>query len=201
MNDSEIARLASLTQLRELDISGTAVTDTGFQQLSLPQLHTLAANGCMGMTDDSIDSFIRIESLSRISLVNVHISLDAMERLRLQRSDLMILANPVMFWEFIDRPELRPAPVFWITEQTDLDELFRYFRLPHDWETGKFDDQTQTTRLTLGGSGVGNALPEILAGFPVLESLTLVDATTDGGFDRAPRSLKELTLLQLRTGS
>jgi hypothetical protein len=202
VDDAEVAHIAKSHRLRSLDISGTPLTDEGVRQFDLAELGTLTADRCNGLTEETFEMLIALDSVKSVSLKGVPISLDQFERLRIERPDMAIFADPPQLtWERVQRLDLITTPVDWLSDETDIDQFLRYFRLPHNWVLGSFDENARARYLNLGGPGVAHCLPAILEGMTEIESLILVDTRLDGGLQHVSPSTISLWMIQLHAAS
>jgi len=74
--------LAGMTQLRELDLAGLALTDDGMRSLkSLPKLRLLRLMGT-GLTDKSVPYLSRLKALERLNVVDTEVTQAGAKALR-----------------------------------------------------------------------------------------------------------------------
>lgn len=191
--DPQLAEIAKRHRLRSLDLSRTRVTDAGVGQLDLSELHSFKADGCTGLTAETLALLKGLPSLKTVSLKAVPIPFDRYEQFRIARPDVMIVADPLLTWQQVVRRDLSRFQVNWLTDETDPDQFVRYWNL--------LAKERDVRHLTLAGPGVSRALPDVLARLKTLESLTIVDTRLDRGLDRLPTSVISLALEQLHAGS
>ena len=67
-DDGHVDTLNTLTNLTELRLDSTAISDDGIARLSLPKLKTLALTGCEKLTDKTLASLAGLPSLERLIL-------------------------------------------------------------------------------------------------------------------------------------
>ena len=91
VTDNDLKRLAQLTQLKRLSLVRTAVTNDGLAHLAhLPRLGTLILNSSYHVTDEGLDTLARFESLEELSLLDTTVTLPALIALSSQHDTLQI---------------------------------------------------------------------------------------------------------------
>ncbi len=91
VTDNDLKRLAKLTQLKRLSLVRTAVTNDGLAHLAhLPRLGTLILNSSYRVTDEGLDTLAQLESLEELSLLDTTVTLPTLIALSAQHDTLQI---------------------------------------------------------------------------------------------------------------
>ncbi len=216
IGDEQIARLMQLTQLKWLALSGTAVTDQAFEQISaLPYLQRLWL-GRTQVTDRALQSLVNCETLTHLAIEGTAISDAGLARIApLPRLKFLSLGSPYISADglsrlkqtntleelHLDRLPVNERALQAIENITRLRVLSLRMTPVTDAGIERLGKLTQLEQLYLDGTLISDAALTGAAAWKHLQKLSLAyTSVTDVGLEKLAecKQLKSLDLTQCR---
>lgn len=210
IRDEDLHSTFSLSQLKTLDLSHTAITDTGASELlTCPGLRTIRLTGCRGLTAQGVKLLLSSPNLRLLELNDLPLSLREVRSMQLNHPEVRLEHSQDLAPDLVDflaqgfpLPPMKDPPVR--TRGVSTTTAFRNgvatavaARFETSTDFSILNELTGLTSLRLSGPAVDDKAVQSLSVLPQLQLLELSDTRITGDQLHqipAPQELRTLCL-------